>query len=157
AALEQLLEEQSRVVLDQSRKLQQSVREAESRAAELKRAQEESEQRRRILHSILQSMGHGVAVADEKGQFLVFNAAARDILGAGPDADSREQWPESYGLSLPDQVTMSPAAALPLARAMRGETVEAAEIFVRKPGVPQGVWLSVNARPLVDDDGQLRG
>src|SRR5262249_44808260 len=41
--------------------------------------------------------------------------------------------------------------------AMRGESVSGAEIYVRRPGMPRGVWLSVNARPLRDDAGQVRG
>src|SRR5258708_33682164 len=90
AALEQLQEESERVVLEQSIKLEQSVAEARQRAHQLKLSEEALQQHTRILHSVLDSMGHGVIVTDAEGQFLVFNPSARQILGDGPDDTSRD-------------------------------------------------------------------
>ena len=36
-----------------------------------------------LFHSILESMGDGIVVADEEGRFLLFNPAAERILGIG--------------------------------------------------------------------------
>lgn len=42
-------------------------------------------------------------------------------------------------------------------RALAGETVEQAEMFMRAPGEPEGRWHSVNASPVRDADGTIRG
>jgi signal transduction histidine kinase len=58
---------------------------------------------------------------------------------------------------LPDQVTPYPADQLPLARAIRGEFVNADEQFLRHAKAPHGVWLSVTGSPLMDESGMQRG
>jgi PAS domain S-box-containing protein len=110
-----------------------------------------------ILESILNSMGDGVAVVDADGKFLHFNAAAEHILGMGPKGTGPDEWTANYGFFLPDMVTPYPGQQLPLARAMRGEAVNGAEIFVRNPRVPDGLWMSANSRPLRDESGVVRG
>src|SRR6266511_4296851 len=136
AALEQLQEEHDRVVLEQSLKLRQAVEQAREQARQVAHSEEALRQQTRILHSILDSMGHGVAVADAKGRFLIFNPAARQVLGIGPTDVPPERWSEHFGLFLSDRATPYPAEHLPLARAMRGEEVQAAELFVRHAGTP---------------------
>jgi light-regulated signal transduction histidine kinase (bacteriophytochrome) len=68
-----------------------------------------------------------------------------------------EEWSERYGVYLPDQVTPYPPDQLPLARAIRGESVDGDEQFLRHAKVPHGIWLSVTGRPLIDESGTLRG
>jgi signal transduction histidine kinase len=46
---------------------------------------------------------------------------------------------------------------LPLARALRGEKTNNAEIFVRHRKLPNGRWTRINARPLSNADGKLLG
>src|SRR5262249_20574736 len=58
---------------------------------------------------------------------------------------------------LPDTVTPYPPDQLPLVRAVRGESVDEAEVFVRHARAPEGAWLSATARPLRDGPGGLRG
>ncbi len=132
-------------------------KELAERQKELKRSEEELLNQTRILRSILESMGDGVVVADETGKFLLFNAAAEQILGIGPTDTTPGEWSETYGLYMPDKVTSYPANELPLARAIRGEPVDAAEIFVCHSKAPQGVWVSATARPLKEGDGVLQG
>jgi signal transduction histidine kinase len=109
------------------------------------------------LESILASIGDAVAVSDERGKFIHWNPAADRIMRMGPVDASPDEWPERFGLFEPDQVTPVPAERLPLVRAMRGEAVERVELFVRHDRAPEGVWLSVNARPWKDDNDKVRG
>jgi PAS domain-containing protein len=125
-------------------------------AEELERS-EEALRKHSILQSILNSMSDGVVVSDEQGRFLLFNPAAEQILGIGPLDAPPAEWTERYGLYLSDRVTPYPVEELPLVRAMRSESVDRAEIFVRNPRAPEGNWLSANARPLRDGDGVVRG
>jgi PAS domain S-box-containing protein len=110
-----------------------------------------------LLRSILQSIAEGVLVADTSGRILLVNTAAQRIVGVPLTDVSLSAWPERYGCYLPDETTAYPSEQLPLARAIRGEEVDRAQVFLRNPGRPEGAWLSVNARPLVDDSGAVRG
>ncbi len=127
------------------------------RATELALSEEALRNQTRILQSILESMGDGVIVADERGRFLFFNPAAEKILGIDQPNTTLNQWIQQYGLYLPDTLTPYPPESLPLARAIRGEAVDAVEIFVRHSKRPEGLWVSVTARPLKDEKGILRG
>lgn len=130
---------------------------AERRAADAARSEAALDQQTHILKSILDSMADGVVVVDSQGKFILFNPAAERMLGISPRDLRPEQWPEHFGLYLPDRVTPYQAEQLPLMRAMRGELVERAEVFVRPGSGPAGIWLSTSARPLVDAAGQLCG
>jgi PAS domain S-box-containing protein len=124
---------------------------------ELRRAKEAAEESHRVLDSILKSMADGVVVADETGKFIHFNAVAERILGLGAVDAGVDEWSERYGVFQPDGVTRYPASELPLARAMRGEETTDSELFIRNVRKPDGIWISVNARPLVDHRGAIRG
>jgi PAS domain S-box-containing protein len=109
-----------------------------------------------VFRSVLDSLTDGVVLADEHGN-LISNPAAKRILAAGhPEAQQRD-WPAKYGLFLSDRVTPYPPDRLPLARALRGETVADEPVFIRNSGVPKGRWTSLNASPLRDSDGRIRG
>jgi PAS domain S-box-containing protein len=122
-----------------------------------KRMEEKRKQQQDILESILEGMAEGVVVADENGKFLLFNGPAERMLGVGATDTTPGQWSDQYGAYLPDAVTQYPPDELPLVRAMRGESVDAVEVFVRNVKVPEGRLLSITGRPLKDEDGTLRG
>jgi len=54
-------------------------------------------------------------------------------------------------------VTLFPHNELPLVRAMRGESLDAVELFIRNANVPEGRLLSIAGRPLRGEDGALKG
>lgn len=109
------------------------------------------------LHCILDSLADGVVVADREGRFLVFNPAAERLLGFGPLDVPAPGWSAAYGCFRPDTVTPFPADELPLARALKGETVEGVEIFLRNPGRPGGAWIVVSGAPLRDGGRRVQG
>jgi CheY-like chemotaxis protein len=110
----------------------------------------------RVLKSILASMGDGVVVTDENGALILFNPAAERLVGTGWIDSSPQDWSQRYGLYLSDQVTLYPVDSLPLARAMRGEEVNDEELYVRRAESTAGIWIKGTARPLRDDEGNLR-
>jgi PAS domain S-box-containing protein len=156
AALEQLLEVHEQAVLEQADRLEHVLVELRTRAQALAASEESLRKQTRILQCILDRMADGVAVVDPQGRFLVFNPAAERILGRGFAEVPPDRWPQHYGLFLPDGVTPHPLEQLPLVRALRGQEVDEAEVVVRLPDRPAAAWLSVNARPLLED-GVLRG
>ena len=124
---------------------------------EKKRTEEEIKQQKELLQLILASIADGVVVADSNGKFLLFNAAAEQALGIGATEATPDKWSDQYGVYLPDTATQYPADQLPLVRAMRGENVDALELFIRNPQVPLGRLLSFAGRPLKSADGALQG
>ncbi len=124
---------------------------------EMKLADEETKRQKELLQLILESIADGVVVADSNGKFLFFNAAAEQVLGIGATDTTPDQWSDHYGSYLPDALTPYPPNELPLVRAMRGETVDAVELFTRNAKVPDGRLLSITGRPLRSEDGALQG
>jgi signal transduction histidine kinase/CheY-like chemotaxis protein len=86
-----------------------------------------------------------------------FNAAAEQVLGVGATDTTPEQWSDRYGSYLPDGLTLYPPNELPLVRAMRGETVDAVELFIRNAKVPDGRLIRITGGPLKGADGALQG
>ena len=122
-----------------------------------KRAEEELHKQTGILKSVLNNIGEGIVVADMEGKFLIWNPAAEHLVGQGPTTEPMKKWSDHYRVFLPDQVTPYPADQLPLARAIRGESVTGDEQFLRRPDIPNGIWLSVSGRPLLDESGVQTG
>ncbi len=128
-----------------------------SYAVERTRLERELREKTRLLQSVLHGMAEGVVMADEAGAFQVWNPAAERIMGTGPASVGIGGWSEHYGFFLPDKVTPYPTHGLPLSKAIRGESVTNVLVCLRSPSHPDSAWLSVNARPLRDETGQLKG
>ena len=50
-----------------------------------------------------------------------------------------------------------PPTDLPLMRAMRGESVDQAELYIAHPSREDGTWITVTGRPLQDERGAIEG
>jgi CHASE3 domain sensor protein len=134
---------------DEIGKLDQAVtQQLAVQAQEIMRSEERFREQFIILQSVLTSIGDGVVVANPEGQFLIFNPAAEQLLGLGSVNTTPDQWSETYGVFLPDTVTVMPGEMLPLARAMRGEEVDSLDLFIRRPDWDSGAWISCSGRPL---------
>ena len=110
-----------------------------------------------IMQSIFDSIGDGVVVANESGEFMLFNPNAERMIGMSEADTSPDQWSEKYGIFSPDRVTPFAREELPLVRAIRGEASDEIEMFVCNPKVPDGVYVSASGRPLHEESGVLKG
>ncbi|MEZ4266754.1 MAG: response regulator [Myxococcota bacterium] len=120
-----------------------------ARAFEAKvKAEREAREQASLLEAIMASLSDGVAVTDSEGRFLFWNAAADTTIRPGAAEAGLDGWSARYDVFLPDKTTRVPMEALPLARALRGETIERQELYVVHDHAPDGAWLSVTARPL---------
>ena len=126
-------------------------------ARRARKAEAELHERVQVLDAIIRSMGDGVVVSDADAKLTLFNPSAERILGIGMTDRPPDEWSELYGVFYPDGSTPVPADGLPLVRAVRGEVVENEEFFVRNPGVPDGVYISVNASPVRDASREVVG
>lgn len=107
-----------------------------------------------LLQSILQNLSEGVVVADRHEKLLLVNPSARRMLGIGSIAGLPT---DLFGLYRADTGDPLSDRDRPMARAVRGETVTDVEIFHKNAAAPEGVYLSVNARPMHDENGVVTG
>jgi len=124
---------------------------------EAMRAERQLHAQTQLLQRILDSMGDGVAATNSNGEFIVFNPAARRITGLGPLGSTPDEWRGHYGIFQSDMVTPFDPEQIPLARAQRGESSDAVELFLRNPQTPDGAWIRVSGRPLLDEHGADHG
>ncbi len=131
------------------------IREAEGR---LKQAAAEMQGRTQLLEAVVNSIGDGVIVVDEKGKSTIFNPSAERILGDRAFEVSAERWTDHYDIFYPDGETRVPREELPLVRAIsRGESIDDQDLFVRCRHRPDGVYLRASARSLWNNAGSVRG
>lgn len=108
-----------------------------------------------LMLAIFDSISDGVIVADEKGD-LTFNQSAERIIGGKVDT-ILQQRTEEYSIFYPDKVTPVPTEELPLVRALRGEATDEMEMFIRTTANPEGVYISINGRPIASPGTTARG
>jgi len=135
-----------------------SNRELGSLNAQLAQSRTSIQDQAELLRSILDSIADGVTVADASGAIILLNPAGRALVGVEVEpAQGYERWSEHFGLFRPDGVTPFPADELPLRRALLGEPSDGVLMMVRNAALPEGRWLSVSTRPLLDAAGVVRG
>lgn len=124
---------------------------AEQRAEALKRSEEALRRQTNLLRAILDSMGDAVVVTDSRGHLIHHNPAAIQILGdrlasllPGSSAEPVAQSPDGRSWLTSND--------LPFARALHGESIDAAEVRLPATDRHPDQWLSITARPLRDVD-----
>jgi signal transduction histidine kinase len=123
--------------------------EAQVRAAtaELLDAEREARRHAALLTTVMESIGDGVVVVDESGDFLMYNPGVHGLIlsGNGSTWDDR-----NYSVFHPDGSPFPPQE-WPLVRAVAGEACDHVEMVVGGPTDADRVCLSVSARPLGPD------
>ncbi len=127
------------------------------REIELRRTSTALHERVQLTDAILRNMSDGVIVADGSARLTYMNDSIVRMVGIGRTDVPPGEWVAVYGVFHPDQVTPFAYEDLPLVRAIRGESSDHVEMFVRNVRVPQGIFLSVDARPLRNEAGEVSG
>ncbi len=111
-----------------------------------------------LTTSILQSMASAVAVADLSGRLILVNPAGQRLLQMHFRGAANSGHVDAFTLLKPDGKTPYPREQRPTARALRGEHVDGMIGFLAGDGAGRdGVWLNINARPLLDSRGAPAG
>jgi len=110
-----------------------------------------------MLDSVLKNIKEGIVAVNEKGECLVFNAAAEKILGRLPESLFPDQWSKPFGVFLPDRTTPLSAKDHPLGKAVQGEETHDIEMFLKNASHPDGIWVVVSGKPFLDEKGNHRG
>lgn len=108
-----------------------------------------------FVEALLQSADTGLTACDTTGRMIMLNSVVRGFFG-GDSADvPLKEWPERFALRHHDGSPLH-ADDLPMTRALAGEVVEHAGLLANdRRGHPR--WLTINARPVRDEDGEVVG
>lgn len=111
-----------------------------------------------ILNSILNSLGDGLVVVDQKGVLVLANSAASQILGVTNLIQKMEHRSQGLGFHYTDTKLPIPATETPMAQAvLHGRSLDDYEILVRNKTHQDGIIISVNSRPILGYDGASIG
>ncbi|MDX6555764.1 MAG: hypothetical protein QOD86_1959, partial [Miltoncostaeaceae bacterium] len=135
-----------------SRSLERRV---EERTTELAASNVELDASLRKAEALLDSLSEGVVACDSEGRLTLFNRASREFHGT-LEPLTPEHWAGHYDLYLADGETRMPTEAIPLMRALRGESVRDVEMVIRPAGRPRRV-LVASGQQIVDRNGELLG
>jgi PAS domain S-box-containing protein len=123
-----------------------------AQAAQLVDSSQALEKQTSMLKLVLDSMGEGLMVSDLEGRYFIWNDSATRLLGHDAPGPSTLD----YKTFLADGITAVPQDQLPMARTLRGESVQV-ELLIQRPDGKDGMYIDVSGRPLKDPAGKLFG
>jgi two-component system CheB/CheR fusion protein len=124
---------------------------AELRAQELEASRETLKKQSEILRSVLDSICDGVIVADAGGGISLWNPAAELLLGSDLLMSCRMESQSSTGAGLTDCLKFAQGFIHPLARAIRGEAFDNADVLLQGRNGRPDIWVSASGRPIQGD------
>ena len=110
--------------------------------------------RQALLEHTVQSISDPLLVIDANGKIVIFNAAAKRLLGVDLSITVRSN-PFRYFLA--DGVTRALPEDLPMTRALHGEDIDDVEFVVESKATGVRETVAATARPLRDATGSLCG
>jgi len=112
-----------------------------------------------LLNAILDALPDALLVFDGDGRLVFTNTAAARYLADGDVPPDGAPGRLCSALNIFDSVTQDflPPDRLPLARALRGETLDRVEYVVRPVRRATSVWVECGARPVRGPAGDIRG
>ena len=110
-----------------------------------------------LMNAIFNAISDGIIVADKEGRYTLFNERAGGVVGQEVGSIYTTDAPERLGLFQPDMQELFPVDELPLVRALRGEEPDNVEIWIRNSQLPEGLDVSISARPIYDENGVVSG
>jgi len=107
--------------------------------------------------STIDGLSEGLIIADRSGRFLICSRIARDLLSIGTDHGAVHSWAQTNGWHRADGLTPYAYEELPAVLAIGGDSTSETDVFVRNDRHPEGIWISVQANPLRNKEGEIHG
>ncbi|CAN5594737.1 hypothetical protein BH10CYA1_BH10CYA1_10630 [soil metagenome] len=111
----------------------------------------------KILHKILHNPAVGAIILGPNGEHLLFNTAAERLLGSDLMADALAEKSGNFGFYLTDKVTKYTKVQLPWQQAVLGEQVPEVDLFVRRQGYVDGLWIKATSTALKSETNDIGG
>ena len=123
----------------------------------LQKTADSLQEQTQLMDTVFNSIRDGILIADEKGKYIIRNSSAKEMVRELSGDVELDRHPEEYGLYHLDRETFFLSDELPVARAIRGETVDDVEMFMCNQMWPDGIYISVSGRPLWGEEGVVKG
>jgi diguanylate cyclase (GGDEF)-like protein/PAS domain S-box-containing protein len=120
-------------------------------------AERSAAEQKELLQSILDSCSDAVIVADISGKIILRNPVGVRYNAGAPTQELSEKYPRLLGLYKNDRETLFKTEELPLSRALRGESANGLEIYVRSSSEGEPQWMLAAGGPLLNTRGEKRG
>ncbi len=118
---------------------------------------EELRRQSQLMQSIFDTVADGVIVCDLDLRFTHVSRAASTIAGTDCGHSVLDQMAGGFALRTAAGAPPMPIEQWPLARAVRGESIDDMLVLLSAPALAHDLWLEASARPAIDQDGSLRG
>ena len=110
------------------------------------------------LQKALDAFPIAIVIVDLNGNIQYMDQSAKTLLGEPEKRLKLKDWPQAFGLYLDDGIVPYPGENLVLLRVLQGEIVEdPEEIILRREADERGIWISISAQALKDEDGNIEG
>lgn len=110
-----------------------------------------------ILNSVVENLNAGLVVVNADGSVRFSNAEFEKILGFGIDGLSLSNREQLFNCYSPISRQIIPSEGLPLARALKGESVNDMEFIIRTHHSEKDIILNASSRPIYDVNQEIIG
>ena len=110
-----------------------------------------------VLDAIFNSIGDGLVVVNDYGEYVMFNPRAVEMGGDKLVGKHIKDAPRLLGLFEPNGEKPFPADELPLTRALLGENADNVEMLLQSESLSSGMHVSVSGRPILSKEGYVSG
>ena len=152
---ERVLADRNAELEAQQRELELAHQQTQEQAAELEEANDLLRRTAARQAAVLAQLAEGVVVTDTAGRITIVNEAAARLHGVSRLDVTPEAYADTYHLFTEDGRPY-PSTELPLARAVRGQTVNDARWRIHRPDGTAALAVG-SARPVRDGDGRQAG
>ncbi len=127
------------------------------REKKLKKYAAEIREKTMLMTSILDTMAESVVVLDKKGDYKLMNKTARQIYGINGQKHTPDHAlhpPIFYDMANNRQLEEE---ELPAKKALKGESFDNFETYIKNLYSETGFYASMNTRPMIGPDGKIQG
>ncbi len=136
----------------------EDVTELKKTEEQLENVVRDLEKQTQLMDTIFNSISDGIVVANEEGEYVLFNEAAKRMAEPGTTEDVRVgEAPTTFGLFRTDGKSPFPVEELPIAQALQGKKADNVEIVIRNARLPKGLHTSISGHPIYDSAGNITG
>lgn len=111
----------------------------------------------KILQTILTNPQVGAIVYGPSGEHLLFNAAAEKILGSDLMVEAQLGKSGNFGFYLADKTTRCSKEQLPWQQSIQGKPDKEVDLFVRRQGYVDGLWVRITSTTLKNEGKEIGG
>lgn len=109
------------------------------------------------LKFVFDSLSEGLLILNREGKLIYANQSSASILNFSLDHYPTKEWARK--LNIYHLNTEQPLSyhEMPIIRALEGSRFSDYRLFIQHSGLERGIYISVNAQPLIDENGHYNG